>query len=121
MKKKYFYSSLGSFKGWQNADNLAEVFTEYNFRFTRPLTPKERNEAVYHFLAGLVELDGLHLYAIHSVDFLEVDKLQLNFRNIAVDRNRILFQLMVKFKERFPVQPAKERRCGELTECTKSA
>jgi hypothetical protein len=106
MKKRYTMTYSDTIKVWQNADNLEEVFTEYNFRFTRPLTPKERNEAVYHFLAGLVELDGLHLYAIHSVDFSEVDKLQLNFRNIAVDRNRILFQLMVKFEERFPVQPA---------------
>lgn len=106
MKKKYTATYLDTFKIWQNADNLEECFTEYNFRFTRPLTPEERNKAIYHFLAGLTELDGLHLYAIYSVDFTQTDKLQLTFRNIALDRNRILLQLMVKFKKTFPVQPA---------------
>ncbi|MDM8521492.1 hypothetical protein QUF64_15705 [Anaerolineales bacterium HSG6] len=100
---------MGDLFSWncQNADNLEERFVEFNFQFTRPLTPQERNQAIYHFLAGLTELNGLHLYVIYSVDFTANNRLQLTFRNISLDRNRILLQIMVKFKEIYPVQPAK--------------
>ncbi|MDM8521491.1 hypothetical protein QUF64_15700 [Anaerolineales bacterium HSG6] len=107
MKKKYGLTLLDTFKIWQNADNLKESFVEFNFCFTRSLTTQERNQAIYHFLSGLGELEGLHLYAIYSVDFTADDKLQLTFKSISLDRNHVLLQVMVKFKEKFPVQPAK--------------
>ncbi|MDM8527279.1 hypothetical protein QUF58_03615 [Anaerolineales bacterium HSG24] len=112
MKKEYRFAMNDQIKLWRNADNPDQHFVDLNFRFMRPLTDEERNEAVCHLVARLQELQTQTSYVIYNIDFSKTDFLQLTLRHIALDNSRLLTQLVAGLKERFPVSSPKKERLG---------
>ncbi|MDM8518694.1 hypothetical protein QUF64_01500 [Anaerolineales bacterium HSG6] len=105
MKRENFFAPNDQATIWRNADNPSEQFTDYNIRFTRPLTPEERNQVLAHFINGLVEFEVTDKYTLYKVDFSKPDALQLTFQTLALDDSRSLGYLFVTFKQKFPVAP----------------
>ena len=107
MKKAYLREVSDQIKLWRNADNPREHFLELNIKFTRSLDHTERNQAIAYFVAGLDQLDATAKYVIYMIDFSKPDFLQLIFQHVALDRTRAWLQLLVEFRKKFPVSPAK--------------
>ncbi|MDM8532399.1 hypothetical protein QUF63_14590 [Anaerolineales bacterium HSG25] len=84
-----------------------EQFIDYDIKFTRPLTPEERNRALAHFINGLVEFEVTTKYSLYKADFSKADFLQLTFQSLELDQDHALGYLFVTFKQKFPVAPSK--------------
>jgi len=105
MKRKTFFVPNNGMSVWYNADKPTEQFIDYNIRFTRSLTPEERNQALAHFINGLVEFEATTKYTLYKADFSKPDFLQLTFQTLELDDDRLLGYLFSTFRRQFPVAP----------------
>ncbi|MDM8520613.1 hypothetical protein QUF64_11230 [Anaerolineales bacterium HSG6] len=107
MNKEYVFALTDEHKLWRNSDNHEEHFVELNFNFTRPLAHAEQNKAITHFMNGLVQFNLTEAYIIYTVDFCNPEMMILTFRNLQVDMQRGLLQIIIEFRKLFPVKPPK--------------
>ena len=108
MKKEYNFAANDQIKLWHNADDPNEHFIELNIKFTRSLSHKERNQAVRHFVTGLKKLDVTDKYVVYQLDFSKPDFFQLTLQHVLTEQTRAWLQILVEFRQKFPVVSPKE-------------
>jgi len=108
MRRQNFFVPNDRVSVWHNADDPTEQFIDYNIEFTRVLTPKERNQALAHFINGLAKYEVTDKYTVYKIDFSKPNFLYLTFQILEIDISRLLGYLFSTFRRTFPVAPSRE-------------
>lgn len=103
MKKKYTYTMDKTWRLWHDPNDTEKRFIELDFYFSRKLTNLEINKVFKFFANEFLNRELSDNFTLNSIIFIDNNHLNINVRHLKADRERNLLQMIVKFREQFPV------------------
>jgi len=83
------------------------ILLEFEFLFSRDLTPYEQNRAIKHFIKVIDQFEANTHYSIQRIYYSDSNRLELAILHHEEDYTGTMLYLLKSFKSTFPVKSAK--------------